>query len=142
MLVPQKLDSYIATYQVCWAIVMPDKCPPMDIEVPHDHPFYRLTINPNCIQEQDLKSYAELDPLKDWGERLPLAVGLSLINNELKAYDCLKLPFLRKKHLRGIAKIILHPTEGVVKQSGKQLSHYTWWRTTQFTTENIQMLQL
>ncbi|MBP9983908.1 MAG: hypothetical protein KBF13_02135 [Prevotella sp.] len=139
MLAPQKINNYLEQYQVDWVITMPENCPPADIEVPHRHAFFRLTYDANSISEEDLKCYAELDSQKDWGDQLPLAVGLSVLNDEAKAHKNLKLPYMREKH--GIAKAVLQPTDGVVKQTGKHLSHYTWWRTASFSIHNIQMIQ-
>lgn len=140
MLVPQKLVDYLATYQVQWTIIMPNNCPPENIEVPHTHSFYRITLDANLIQSDDLKSYADLDPQKNWGDQLPLAVGLSVYNNEVKAQKNLKLPYMKKKKLKGVAKIDLNPTDGVVKKTCKDTSHYTWWRTTSFDVNTANMI--
>ena len=90
--------------------------------------------------EQDFMSYAEMDPQRHWGENLPLAVGLSLIDSELKAQRNLKLPMFRQ--YKGIAALALNPTDGVVKQTGAHDSHYTWWRTKSFQLSNVKMLVL
>ena len=91
----------------------------------------------------DFKSYAEADPQRNWGKNLPLAVGLSLIDNKSKACRNLKLPMFRK--FKGIIALTLNPSDGVVKQvkqTGVHLSHYTWWRTKSFKMSNLTMLQL
>ena len=85
-------------------------------------------------------SYAESSPNKDWGERLPLAKGLSIIDNEIKARKRLKLPMFRT--YKGIIQLSLNPTDGVVKQTGVHTSHYTWWRTKTFKMENLKMISL
>lgn len=69
-----------------------------------------------------------------------MAVGLSIIDNETKARKNLKLPLFR--HFRGIIALTLNPVDGVVKQTGVHLSHYTWWRTKAFQMSNLTMLQL
>ena len=119
---------------------MPEGCPPDDIQVPFEHPFFRITRMVDLCDEQDFMTYAELDPQRHWGERLPLAVGLSLIDNEQKARKNLKLPMFR--HCKGIAALVLNPTDGVVKQTGAHESHYTWWRTKSFQMSNVKMLAL
>ena len=85
-------------------------------------------------------SYAEADPQRNWGQMLPLAVGLSLIESEAKARRSLKLPMFRQ--YQGIISLTLNPTDGVVKQTGVHRSHYTGWRTTSFQMSNLNMLAL
>ena len=80
------------------------------------------------------------DPNRNWGEQLPLAVGLSLIDNENKARKNLKLTLF--KHFKGIIALSLNPKDGVVKQTGIHTSHYTWWRTKAFDLSNLKMLEL
>ena len=117
---------------------MPAGCPPENILVPKEHSFFRLAKQSATYSDDDFKSYAEANPQRNWGERLPFAVGLSLIDNETKARKNLKLPMFRQ--YRGIISLTLNPTDGVVKQTGVHRSHYTWWRTTSFQTTNLRML--
>lgn len=140
MLKPYKIQRYCEKYHPEWIIEMPDGCPPEDVDVPVNHPFYRLSKRSEGFDEEDFKTYAELDPEKNWGERLPMAVGLSLINNEAKARRNLKLPFFR--HYSGILYLELNPIDGVVKQTGNHHSHYTWWRTKSFDMSNVQSIKL
>ena len=140
MLKPYKISDYCEAYKPEWTCEMPAGCPPEDILVPSNHLFYRLASHANTYLEDDFKSYAEANPQRDWGERLPLAVGLSLIDKEAKARKNLKLPMFR--HFMGIIALTLNPADGVVKQSGVHLSHYTWWRTKAFQMSNLTMLQI
>ena len=140
MLTPYKISAYSEEYKPKWACEMPDGCPPEDILIPSEHPFFRLAKQAGTYTVDDFKSYAETDPQRNWGERLPLAVGLSLIDNEVKARKNLKLPMFRQ--FNGIIAITLNPTDGVVKQTGVHLSHFTWWRTESFKMSNLTMLQL
>lgn len=140
MLVEKKIDDYIKEYGVCWSCPMPKGCPPQDILVATGHPFYRMSLSPTTYCDEDFKSYAELNPDKDWGEMLPLAVGLSLIDNETKAKRNLKLPTF--KRFNGIIALILNPTDGVLKQTGVHVSHYTWWKTTKFDSVNLKMIEI
>lgn len=138
MLQPSTINAYIETYKITWAVEMPKDCPPNDIMVAHAHPFFRLTPSNNAISTDDFLSYAELNPGRDWGEQLPLAVGLSVIDNEAKARRNLKLPMFRRH--KGIIALCLNPTDGVVKQTGVHLSHYTWWRTKNFDINQAKLL--
>jgi len=140
MLTACKIEDYIREYKPEWTCAMPDGCPPDDILVADEHPFFRLALQPTTYSPEDFKSYAESNPNRDWGEQLPLAVGLSLIDNKIKARKNLKLPFFRQ--FKGIIALTLQPTDGVVKQTGVHRSHYTWWRTTSFQTTNLKMLAI
>lgn len=138
MLNPSTINAYLKDYKITWAIDMPQDCPPNDIMVPFEHPFFRLATSSNAVSADDFLSYAELNPGRDWGAQLPLAVGLSLIDNEAKARRNLKLPMFRRQ--KGIIALCLCPTDGVVKQTGAHISHYTWWRTTNFDINNANLL--
>lgn len=140
MLTPYKIHAYCEEFKPEWAFEMPIGCPPEDVLVPCEHPFFRLACFIDSYTADDFKSYAETDPKRNWGEKLPLAVGLSLIDNEAKARKNLKLPMFRQ--FKGIIALTLNPTDGVVKQTGMHLSHYTWWRTKSFQMSNLTMLQL
>lgn len=140
MLTPYKIVDYCEKYKPEWTCVMPDGCPPDDVLVPSEHPFYRLAKQADSYSENDFRSYAEVDPQRHWGEQLPLAVGLSLIDSETKIRRNLKLPMFRQ--YKGIIALMLNPTDGVVKQTGVHRSHYTWWRTRQFQISNLTMLKI
>ncbi len=140
MLTPYHIDDYIKEFTPSWYCEMPEGCPPEDILVPKEHLFYRLAHRSDGYDMDDFKSYSETCPNKDWGERLPLAVGLSIIDNEAKARKNLKLPMFRT--FKGIIQLSLNPTDGVVKQTGVHASHYTWWRTNTFVMKNLKMISL
>lgn len=140
MLTPYKIKAYCEEFKPEWACEMPAGCPPEDVLVPNGHPFFRLASLIDSYTADDFKSYAESDPQRNWGEKLPLAVGLSLIANEAKARKNLKLPMFRQ--FKGIITLTLNPADGVVKQTGAHLSHFTWWRTKSFQMSNLTMLQL
>jgi hypothetical protein len=140
VLKPYKIEQYQAEFSPKWACEMPEGCPPEDIMVPYEHPFFRLSKKATSYDADDFATYAEKDPNRNWGEQLPLAVGLSLIDNENKARKNLKLPLF--KHFKGIIALSLNPKEGVVKQTGIHTSHYTWWRTKAFDLSDLKMLEL
>ena len=140
MLNPYKITDYISKYKPEWTCAMPEGCPPEDILVAEAHPFFRLARKSDTYTADDFKSYAEIDPKRNWGAMLPLAVGLSLIEGEAKARRNLKLPMFRQ--YQGIIALTLNPTDGVVRQTGAHRSHYTWWRTQTFQMSNLKMLAL
>lgn len=134
-----KIEQYQKEFNPQWVCEMPKGCPPEDIMVPFEHPFYRLSRNAATYGAEDFATYAEIDPNRNWGEQLPLAVGLSVIDNESKAKKSLKLPLF--KRFKGIIALTLNPSDGVVKQTGIHNSHYTWWRTKKFDISNLKMVQ-
>ncbi len=138
MLKANTIFEYSREYHPQWAYEMPEGCPPEDIQVPFEHPFFRLAQDSATVSEEDFVSYAERDPQRQWGEMLPLAVGLSLLDSEVKARKNLKLPMLRQ--YKGIISLVLNPTDGVAKQTGIHRSHYTWWRTKSFEMSNVKIL--
>lgn len=139
MLHPYKIADYCAEYKPEWTCEMPQGCPPEDVMVPEKHPFFRLAQEAE-VAERDFMSYAELDPQRHWGEMLPLAMGISLIDNETKARKNLKLPVFRQ--YKGIISLLLNPQDGVVKQTGIHASHYTWWRTKKFRMEDCKIIHI
>lgn len=140
MLTPYKIADYIVEYSPEWACAMPKGCPPDDVLVATEHPFYRIAKRADKYSDEDFKSYAETDSQRKWGQMLPLAVGLSLIEGEMSARRKLKLPMFR--HYNGIIALTLNPKDGVVKQTGIHRSHYTWWRTCSFQFSNLKMLSI
>ena len=140
MLIATTISEYLAQYPVQWKNEMPDGCPPLDVLIPDGHTFFRYTLFAARCEETDFLTYRQLNPDRDWGELLPLASGLSVINSLEKARRNLKLPMLRK--YKGIAELVLNPTDGVVQQTGVHLSHYTWWQTTSFNMNHVKMLPL
>ena len=140
MLTPYKITDYIIVYNPHWTCKMPEGCPPNDVMVATNHPFFRLARQVDEYTADDFKSYYETDPQRNWGPLLPLAVGHSLIEGEAKARRNLKLPMFRQYH--GIISLSLNPSDGVVLQTGAHRSHYTWWRTQSFEMSNLNMLSI
>lgn len=131
MLKKDTLTHYRQVHQIEWPNSLPDNCPPEDILVPEDEEFFRLLINKDYIVEDDWKTYIELYPSKSYvGESLIMANGLSISKNpDFK--ELTKLPNI-KRRFKGMAKIKLKPTDGVLKKTGKDDKHYTWWKTKGF----------
>lgn len=140
MLKPYKLADYQDQFQPEWAFIAAEDCLPDEVLVPYNHFFCRLARQASVYDSEDFVSCAEKDPNRNWGEQLPLALGLSVIENETKARKYLKLPYFRQ--FKGIISLDLFPADGVVKQTGIHGTHYTWWRTKSFDMSNLKMLQL
>lgn len=70
MLTPYNINSYCEEFKPEWACTMPAECPPENVLVPCEHPFFRLANQADSYTADDFKSYAEADPQRNWGERL------------------------------------------------------------------------
>ena len=140
MLKHSTIEKYISEYHPQWACPMSEGYLPTDIMVAFEHQFYRLTQLSGSYSSDDFKTYYETDSQRSWGDMLPLALGLSLIDNENKARKNLKLPLFRR--YKGIVALTLNPCDGVVKQTGVHHSHFTWWRTITFQMSNLKMLHV
>ncbi|MCI6800913.1 MAG: hypothetical protein MR891_04695 [Bacteroidales bacterium] len=126
MLKESKLSEYLEKYPVVvWVPDMPDGVPPEEISIPNEHVLYRLTKGEKATEE-DLTTYFEKDPNKDWGNKLAEAYAVSLYDDLGKTSKLLKLASLKKS--KGVSRFILNPENGVVKQTGKSY-HYSWWKT-------------
>ena len=126
MLEESKLSEYLEKYPVeAWVPDMPDGVPPEEISIPNEHVLYRLTKGEKATEE-DLTTYFEKDPNKDWGDKLAEAYAVSLYDDLGKTSKLLKLASLKKS--KGVSRFILNPENGVVKQTGKSY-HYSWWKT-------------
>ena len=142
MLKSAKISDYLSQYSVTWRLTMPSGCPPEDIEIADNHSFFRLTHDCNGnLDNSDLLTYSELDPQRDWGDKIPESLGLSLLVTIKHAEKLLKLPNIRRQNLSGIAEICLLPTDGVVKQTGRK-GHYTWWQTTSYSISNRKPIKI
>ncbi len=130
MLSSDTLENYEKAHQIEWASELPDGCPPEQILVPDEDIFYRLTIDEDRITTEDLKSHLELYPNKNYlGFNRITASGVSVLDampDETKR----NLPRLRR--FKGVAKLTLSATDGVLMKSGPDEHHYTWWPTTYF----------
>lgn len=125
MLQEAKLSTYLADNSVEWVPKMPEGVPPDDILIPHEHTLYRLTKGTN-ISEEDLITYYEIDPNKDWGDKLSEAYAVSMYDDLNKTAKLTKMASLKKS--KGVSAFVLSPKDGVVKQTGKSY-HYSWWKT-------------
>ena len=137
MLKPDTLENYENAYDIEWAVEMPEGCPPQDILIPKNEKMYRLTINPDKVTDDDFKSYIEMYPEKKYnGTQKIMAAGLSLISTDKPQ----NLTFPMMKKFKGVAELILNPEDGVLQQTGKNIEHYTWWRTKAFDINKAKII--
>ncbi len=140
MLVQSKIYDYITKYKPVWGFVVPDNCPPQDIDVPTNQGFYRLSRKKNSYNDKDFLTKKQKNPDDPWGDLIIYAVGLSLVLGLEDAKAEIKLP--KFKGFKGIIELVLNPTDGVVKQTGEYKRHYTFWFTQAFSTDNLKMIGL
>lgn len=134
MLTPDTLENYWNTHQIEWAESLPDGCPPINVLIPDNQDFYRITEKADKVSESDFMSHQALYPEKEYkGQQFVLSTGISVF--DVIPYDLLKFP---KFQGGGVAKITLGAEDGVLIKSGGP-NHYTWWRTKSFdiTAANI-----
>ena len=67
------------------------------------------------------------------------AAGLSIYDNLETLQKKMKLPMMKKRGLKGFARISLVPEDGVVLPTFEE-SHHTWWRTTMCNLEKAELL--
>lgn len=100
--------------------------------------MFRLTLEADKVTEADFVPY--LEQYKDKKYSAPqkiMAAGLSIFSS----YDpslTQKIPSLRK--FKGVAKLQLNPQDGVLAKTGGE-NHYTWWRTTSFDINTVEMIE-
>ncbi len=125
-----KLKDYVKQYGDNWADEMPVNCPPEDVCTADSDVFYRFTKEADVIGPRDWINYRNLYPNRQWTkEEIIFAAGLSLFDSPDRFLRERKLPGVKKRPWKGLAKISLIPADGVVLQT-MSAHHYTWWRTT------------
>ncbi|MBE9396776.1 hypothetical protein IOQ59_05805 [Pontibacterium sp. N1Y112] len=108
-----------------WPDHFPEQCPPGCAE-PVSGKVYRF-INRANPKEKDFKSFFELKPDQDWGEKACQARGLSVYKNKNACEQMVDLvPALAKKKL---AVAELNSNDGVIAETPSRNSneHNTLW---------------
>jgi len=140
MLKDIKLKDYVKKYGNNWADEMPENCPPEDVCIADNDVFYRFTKKADVIESRDWMNYRTLYPKRRWTkEEIILASGLSLTDNADRFLQERKLPGVKKRPWKGIAKISLIPEDGVILQTMSE-HHFTWWRTTMCDLEKAELI--
>lgn len=60
MLTPYKISAYCQEFKPQWASEMPAGCPPEDVMVPSEHPFFRLVSHSDTYTADDLSHMQKL----------------------------------------------------------------------------------
>lgn len=136
-----KLAEFIDKYGEQWADEMPENCPPDDVCIADNEVFYRFTKKADVIEPRDWLNHRNLFPKREWTkEELILASGLSLFDTPERFLRERKLPGVKRLPWKGLAKIALIPSDGVVLQTTKDTHHYTWWRTALCNLEKAELV--
>jgi hypothetical protein len=111
-----------------WADALPDGCPPADARPPRNESFYRLvaSIPPS---DEDFWSFRKRNPQKEAQVGECIARACSLWETREACMQAGKLPSQRNKH---VAILILPPESGLVKRTGHNAGHVSWWRAQVF----------
>lgn len=103
-------------------------CPEPDARNPAGKKFFRL-IDGDTVKCEDFWSHRKIWPHRAFSATECRARSVSIFENLEQCAQLRKLPLHAKKH---IACITLTDEAGVVKRTGKQEGHYSWWRETRF----------
>ena len=95
-----------------------------------DDVFFRMTLNEDRTVPEDWVNYLTLYPNQNYtDEQRVNAAGLSVMDSQEAAENKMRLPWMKKRGFKGLAKISLIPEDGVVLQTSNETNHFTWWRT-------------
>lgn len=106
---------------------LPLSCPDSDA-LPCNGAVYRLVSLQPC--NEDFLSHRELSPTKRFSTTECIARSLSVFDNKQEARNLLGLPRFANK---AIAEVDLIPLSGVIKKTGNGVSHFSWWRASNFS---------
>ena len=121
-----------------WIEELPEQCPPKEAFATKDQTIFRLARSRD-FDENDFHSQRSLRPNAIFnGVSECIARSLSVFNTAEACYNKLKLPYMRKKFVC-VLKINLTEDDGMMVQSGKDINHYSWWRSNRFTLLNAEV---
>ena len=106
-----------------WREELPEKCPPKDAIQPEGDLYYRL-VNNKPASETDFHSQRELNPTTHYNASECIARALSVFSDISSAYNLKKLPRHRNKD---IVALKLNIDSGLLKRTGRDKFHYSWW---------------
>ena len=116
-----------------WFENLPLNCPPNNAIRPSNFLCFRLVSQyPPTIE--DYYSQRKIYPERKFHANECRARSLSVFNDKSECEIIKKLPPHREKH---IVALRLVPECGVVKQTGKSKTHYSWWVQTDFSNHLV-----
>ena len=118
-----------------WYEELPLDCPPEEAFAPKATYFRLGSIPPD---DSDFWSHRQRFPHKKFHVSECVARSLSVFDTQ-NAAEHLKrlLPAMRVKP---IFQLDLSEKDGLIQQTGSDLHHFSWWRSTEFDLEKIKIL--
>jgi hypothetical protein len=121
-----------------WFEELPEQCPEADARKPNGEVFYRLIEN-EVIKCQDFWSHRKIWPHKAFNTTECRARSVSIFET---LPECEKLLLLSFHEDKMIAEVNLTKDAGLVKRTGKQPGHHSWWRSEAFDpVANARLIQ-
>lgn len=110
-----------------WHQALPDQCPPPEAICPSGGRFYRLVISDPPTNDDYL-------PTTGWKRPSPEATpciqkSVSIFTDLNAIQRIAKFGTNKQKKL---VSLLLPPGSGLIKQTFKDVSHYSWWRAASF----------
>lgn len=120
-----------------WYEQLPTNCPPKEASAPKA-PYFRLgSIPPD---DGDFWSHRRRFPHKKFHVTECVARSLSIFDDQYAAEQLKRL--LPAMRLKPIFQLDLLEKDGLVQQTGNDLHHFSWWRSTEFDLETIKILEI
>ena len=110
-------------YDTEWSEDLPPECHPDDAHQPDNVSLYRLVGN-IPPQHEDFWSQRRLFPQKRFNVSECVVKACSLIATVEHCSALTKLPAQQGKK---VIKIVLPPHSGLIKQTGRNEHHFSWW---------------
>jgi len=119
-----------------WFEELPSDCPP-DEAFPPDDTFFRLgSIPPD---DSDFWSHRRRFPHKVFQVSECIARSLSVFDDHESVLRLKRLlPSMRSKP---VFQVDLTEKDGLVQQTGNDMHHFSWWRTTEFDLNTIKIFE-
>jgi|SRR5690606_8489746 len=115
-----------------WIEDLPKSCPPLDSIKPNGFVGYRL-LRKNKVRDADFRGKQERSSVD-----LCILKGVSVFESLEQVKRVSKMPTL-KNNGPIVAKIKLYEQDGKIKKTyGK--GHYTWWRSTNFDLDSVEIV--
>lgn len=111
-----------------WFETLPEQCPEKDAIQPNGSTFFRVVETEN-IKCKDFWSHRKIWPHKVFKTPECRARSVSIFQEATQCQRILLLPNNKEKK---IAAITLPNSSGLIKKTGKEPGHYSWWRSNEF----------
>ncbi len=119
-----------------WFEELPPDCPPSDA-MPPNGTFYRLGSIP--LDASDFWSHRKRFPEKAFKASECIVRSVSILDIVEDAIELRQL--LPAMHSKPIYQVELSSKDGMVLQTGSNIHHFSWWRSTEFDLSTIQIIE-